>query len=75
MESDNIIYCSDKYSVLAEEVYNDTDGLCFELRLILNVLDCMIAVTHTWIYTDESLRKAFNNMNNKEVEDFFYKEV
>lgn len=73
MESNNVIYKSNKYSVLAEETYCDTDGSCFELRLMLNVLEVTISVTQIWIYTEENLIKMFSNMEDDKVENFFNK--
>lgn len=67
MESNNVIYRSDKYSVLAEEVYSDCDGAMFELRLILNVLDVSIDHAQVWCDSMESLKIIFGMMSDTTV--------
>lgn len=75
MESNNVIYESEKYTVLAEEIYSDIDGTLFELRLILNVLEISIDNVEAWCSNVEHLRTTFSMMNDARVVRTFNKEV
>lgn len=74
MESNNVIYRSEKYTVLAEEIYSDIDGTLFELRLILNVLEETIDSVEAWCGNIEHLKITFSMMNDARVIKTFNKE-